>query len=261
MSKIIEVKELFFGYDESPVLNGINFNIEKGMFVSIIGPNGSGKTTLLKIISSVFSPLSGSVLLKGKDIRKYRKRDIAKIMAFVPQQLNMEFEFTVLDIVLMGRSPYLTPFQTESKKDMDIAMDAMSMTNTLHLKDKRITEISGGERQRAIIACALAQTPEVLLLDEPISNLDIQHQLDVMGILKKLNKQNNMTVVTVLHDLNMAAEYSDAVMLLKDGKLLQWGHPSKVITKENIKNAYNASVYMMENPLSGTPHIIPIPQV
>jgi len=258
LNSIIEVKDLCFDYDGVPVLKNVNFNIEDGTFISIIGPNGSGKTTLLKNISSILSPTSGKVDIKGKDVRCYKRRELAKYIAFVPQNTNTDFEFTIMDIVLMGRSPYLGIFQSETEKDIKIATDAMLMTNVLELKDKKITEISGGERQRVIIACALAQTPEIILLDEPVSNLDIQHQVDVLSILKKQNRENNMTVVTVLHDLNLAAEYSDIIMLLKDGRLIKSGTPEDVITLDSIKSAYNADVYMMQNPVSGRPHVIPI---
>lgn len=258
MSSIIEVNGLKFSYGQKNILNDMSFEIEKGAFVSIIGPNGSGKTTLLKNMSSVLLPSGGSIILEGRDTRKYKKRELAKLMAFVPQSMSIDFEFPVMDIVLMGRSPYIKPFQSETEKDYEIAVDAMKMTNTEGLMNKKITEISGGELQRVIIACALAQTPKVMLLDEPVSNLDIQHQIDVLCILKKLNRENNMTVVTVLHDLNLASEYSDVVMLIKDGSLVQSGPPRDVITKENIKFAYNAHVYMTQNPVSGKPHIIPL---
>lgn len=258
MKPIIDVRNLEFSYGEKPVLNNINLSIDEGTFVSIIGPNGSGKTTLLKNMSGVLNPVSGNISFKGKEIRKYKKRELARHLAFVSQNTQVDFNFTVMDIVLMGRAPYMGPFESETVKDMEIAEKVMSMTNIYELKNKKITEISGGERQRVIIACALAQTPEVILLDEPVSNLDIQHQVDVLGILKKLNRENNMTVVTVLHDLNLAAEFSDIIMLLKEGKMLYSGTPFEVITVSNIENAYKTSVFMTKNPVSGNPHIIPI---
>lgn len=257
MSTIIEVKDLYFNYDKNIVLDKMSFNIKEGTFVSVIGPNGSGKTTLLKNLSSILVPTRGSILFKGKDIRKYKKRELAKCMAYVPQNIATDFEFTVMDIVLMGRSPYMGLFQSENAKDIQLAIDAMKMTNILSFKDKKITQISGGERQRAIIACALTQTPEVMLLDEPVSNLDIQHQIEIMGILKKLNRSSNMTVITVLHDLNLAAEYSDVVMLIKDGALIQSGSPVEVITSANIAMAYNTNICMTTNPKTGNLHIIP----
>lgn len=261
MHPIIEVKNINFCYGEKPVLKDINFIITKGTFVSIIGPNGSGKTTLLKNISSLLAPSEGLILLEGRNIGKYKKKELARKLAYVPQSITTDFEFSVMDIVLMGRSPYLSTFQSETKEDIELAVEAMRMTNTLELKDKKITEISGGERQRVIIACALAQTPQIILLDEPVSNLDIQHQVEVLSILKKLNREKGMTVVTVLHDLNLAAEYSDSIMLLKDGVLEHYGPPGGVITEDNIKKAYKTQIIMTTNPVSGKPHIIPVSKV
>lgn len=258
MEQVIDIKGIDFRYDEREVLEDISISVKPGSFVSIIGPNGSGKTTLLKCLSGVFTPERGSIKLKGKEIHKYSKRELARFLAYVPQSSSVDFGFSVMDIVLMGRAPYMGPFQSESPEDIRIADEAMNMTNILKLKDKKITEISGGERQRVIIACALAQTPEIILLDEPVSNLDIQHQIEVMGILKRLCIEKAMTVVIVLHDLNLAAEYSDTIMLLKDGKVLCSGVPYEVITEKNIESAYETSIYMTQNPISGNPHIIPI---
>lgn len=257
---ILEVKDLCFNYEEKHILNHINLKIDEGSFVSIIGPNGSGKTTLLKAMSSILAPNKGRITLKGKEINKYKRRELARLLAFVPQNTSIDFEFTAMDVVLMGRSPYMGLFQSEKDDDMLIAENAMKLTNTYSLKDQKITEMSGGERQRVVIACALAQTPEIILLDEPISNLDIQHQVEVLGILKKLNREKGLTVVAVLHDLNLSAEYSDSIILLKDGKLVESGKPVDVITEHNIQRTYNANVYMTSNPVTGNPHVIAIPK-
>jgi iron complex transport system ATP-binding protein len=254
----MEVRNLCFKYEDRNILDGISFGIKPGSFVSIIGPNGSGKTTLLKNMSSVLTPQGGSILLGGKDIRKYRRKELARCMAYVPQSTPMDFGFTVMDVVLMGRSPYISSFKSETLEDIRIAEDAMRMTNMMEFRDKKISQISGGEKQRAIIACALAQTPEIIMLDEPVSSLDIQHQIEVLGILKRLNREKKMTVITVLHDLNLASEYSDILMLLMDGKLMDSGSPARVITGENIRKAYNTDIYMTQNPLTGNPHIIPV---
>lgn len=258
MDEMINIKNINFNYDEKPVLKNINLHVKAGELVSIIGPNGSGKTTLLKCISGILPLKSGQITLGGRDISSYKKKELAKLMAFVSQNTSIEFAFSVTDIVLMGRSPYLGPFQSETLEDLKIAFDAMEMTNITYIKDKKVTEISGGERQRVVIASALAQTPKLLLLDEPVSSLDIQHQMEVMGILRRLTAEKNITVVTVLHDLNLAAEYSDEVILLKDGNVIKSGKPCEVITEDNIDYVYNTSIYMTKNPVSGKPHIIPI---
>jgi iron complex transport system ATP-binding protein len=255
---VLSIKNLYFSYEDKSILSNINIDIEKGKFISIIGPNGSGKTTLLKNMSSVLIPDRGKVFFQGKDIREYSRKQLSRYMAYVPQSSYINFEFTAGDIVLMGRSPFLKPFESEKAEDIKIAEDAMRMTNVFEIKDKRITEISGGERQRVMIACALAQTPQIILLDEPVANLDIQHQVEILSVLKKLSKINKVTVITVLHDLNLSAEYSDLVVLLKEGKIIEYGPPKDIITEENIKNAYNANVYMTKNPMTGNPHVIPI---
>lgn len=258
MGAIIEAVDLKFSYGENIILDGISFSIEKGTFVSIIGPNGSGKTTLLKNMSGVLHPSEGSVKFQGVDIWDYKKRELARHVAYVPQSTHVDFDFTVMDVVLMGRSPYMGSFQSETYEDIKTAEDAMNMVNVLKLKDKKITRISGGERQRVLIACALAQTPEVIMLDEPVSNLDIQYQVEVLGTLKRLCRTKGMTALVVLHDLNLSAEYSDTVILLNKGRLQYFGSPEDVMTKTNIEKAYNTAVYMTKNPVSGKPHIIPI---
>lgn len=258
MGAIIEVSDLKFSYGENIILDGISFSIEKGTFVSIIGPNGSGKTTLLKNMSGVLHPSEGAIKFEGVDIGKYKRRELARHMAYVPQSTYVDFDFTVMEVVLMGRSPYMGNFQSETYEDIKTAEDAMDMVNVLKLKDKKITRISGGERQRVLIACALTQTPEAIMLDEPVSNLDIQYQVEVLGILKRLCRTKGMTALVVLHDLNLSAEYSDSVILLNKGRLQHAGSPEDVMTKSNIEKAYNTDVYMTTNPVSGKPHIIPV---
>lgn len=258
MNTIIDVDGIKFTYGESTVLKDVSFSVERGTFVSIIGPNGSGKTTLLKNMSGVLHPSEGKISIKDKPLSAYRKRELARLMAFVPQSTSIDFGFTVMDIVLMGRAPYLGPFDSESIEDMAIAESAMEKVHIAELRDKKINEISGGEAQRALIACALTQSTEVLLLDEPVSNLDIQHQVEVLDIIKGMCIEKSMTVVAVLHDLNLASEYSDNIILMKDGILENSGKPEDVITEENIKRVYNTNIYMMANPLSGRPYVIPV---
>lgn len=258
MAPVIDVHNVTFRYENRAILDDINFSIECGTFFSIIGPNGSGKTTLLKNISYILPPEKGTIMINGRDLKSYRKRELARNVAYVSQNTQSDFEFTVMDVVLMGRAPYLKPFESESLKDVEIASECMKLTGVFDLKDKKITEISGGERQRVQISCALAQKAGILLLDEPVSNLDIQYQVSILGMLKTLKEQKAITVVTVLHDLNLAAEYSDEIMLMKDGRVLKSGTPSEVLNEQNIKEAYKTDVYITQNPISGKPHIIPI---
>lgn len=252
----INVEDLNYSYDDKKILNDINIKLEKNKFYSIIGPNGSGKTTLLKNIGKVLPIEKNCIYIDGKEIHSYKIKDLAKKMASVPQNTNIDFDFSVLDVVLMGRSPYLKRFENESDKDFKIAKDVMEMTNTWHLKDKTINALSGGERQRVIIARALAQQSEIILLDEPISNLDMQHQIEILDTVKYLNKE--VTIVAVLHDLNLAAQYSDYLIMLKDGEIVSYGKPEEVLTEAHIKNTYNMDTYIFKNPVTGKPHIIPI---
>lgn len=254
----IDVKNLEFGYKENPVIKNISFNIKSGSFVSIIGPNGSGKSTLLKTINSIYKANRGTISLYGKDISSYKKRELAKTIALVPQDTNIEYDFTVEDIVMMGRHPYKKRFETELETDHKIVNEALELTNTLVLKDRAINQISGGERQRAIIARALAQKPAVILLDEPTSNLDINHQMDILNLLKKLNKESGLTVVLVIHDINLACRYSDEIILLHKGEILGIGTPEEVITVENVEDAYNMNVAIEKNKYTDTIHLTPI---
>lgn len=252
----INIENLNCSYGDRSILNNININFEKNKFHSIIGPNGSGKTTLLKNILRVLPVENKCIYIDSKDVNSFKSKDFAKKLSSVPQNTNIDFDFSVMDIVLMGRTPYLKRFESEKENDIKIVKEAMEMTNTWDLKDKSINELSGGERQRVIIARALSQESEIMLLDEPISNLDIQHQIEILDTIKYLNR--NVTIIAVLHDLNLAAQYSDSLILLKDGKVLSHGAVEEVLTEKNIRDAYNIDAYIMKNPVTGKPHIIPI---
>lgn len=243
----LEVKNLKFGYERELILKDISFNVEKGKFISIIGPNGSGKSTLLKNLNRIFTPREGKVAVESVDINRIKTKELAKKIALVPQNTIIDYEFTVEEIVLMGRYPHKRRFQREDDDDYKIVKEALEMTNTLHLKDRIITEISGGERQRVIIAKALAQNPSIILLDEPTSHLDINHQMEILSLLRKLNKEKGTTIVVVIHDINLASRYSDEVIMLNEGKIIGIGSPEKVITKENIEFAYNIKVAIEKN--------------
>ncbi|MBC2397710.1 ABC transporter ATP-binding protein [Clostridium tetanomorphum] len=252
----IVINNLHCSYGDKKILKNININFEKNKFHSIIGPNGSGKTTLLKNIQKILPIENNCIYIDGKDLNSFKNKDLAKKIASVPQNTNIDFDFSAMDIVLMGRTPYLKRFEKEKDTDLIIVKEAMEMTNTWYLKDKNINELSGGERQRVIIARALAQESEIILLDEPISNLDMHHQIDILDTIKYLNR--DITVIAVLHDLNLAAEYSDSLILLKNGNVLCKGTPKDVLTESNIRDAYNINTHIIKNPITGAPHIIPI---
>lgn len=254
----IEVKKLKFGYKENLVLKEISFNIKKGKFISIIGPNGSGKSTILKLLNNIYHPNSAEILIHGKDINSFKKKDLARKMALVPQNTIIDYEFTVEEVVLMGRHPYKGRFERENGDDTKIVKESLELTNTLHLRDRVITELSGGERQRVLIARALAQNPSIILLDEPTAHLDINHQIEILNLLKKLNKDKGTTIVLVIHDINLGIRYSDEVIMLNKGKILGKGTPEKVITKDNIELAYDLKVAIDRNKHTDTIYLTPI---
>ncbi|GAA0178837.1 ABC transporter ATP-binding protein [Clostridium sediminicola] len=255
--EIIKIENLDFKYGDITILRDINVTIDKGDFCCIIGPNGSGKTTLLKNISRIVNPNKKSIFINGKDIRKYDNKEIATQMALVPQNTYIDFEFTVFDIVLMGRNPYINRFGKESEEDLMQVEDAMKKTNTWNLKDKNINKISGGEMQRAIIARAIAQQTDIILLDEPISHLDINHQIEILDSLRRYSIEENKTIVMVLHDLNLAAEYSSKILMLNKGQIVEKGSVDKVLTEQNVKQVYKLNFTIIKNPMTNKPLIIP----
>jgi len=254
----LEVRNIYFSYDNRDVIRNVSFNIEEGEFLSIIGPNGSGKSTLLKTLNNVYIPKSGEIQVKGKPVDSYKKKDLAKLIALVPQDTNIDFEFKVQEIVAMGRHPYKGRFQREDKDDMDIVYKSMELTNTFDIKDRLINEISGGERQRVFIAKALAQDPEIILLDEPTSHLDINHQMDILSLLRRLNEEKKITVVLVIHDINLACRYSDRIVLLKNGEIVGAGSPEEVITTVNVEQTYGMKVAIEKNKYTDHIYLTPI---
>jgi iron complex transport system ATP-binding protein len=245
-------------YGSTKILSGVTLEVKPGDFVGILGPNGSGKTTLLKSISRVLKPHVGAILIDKDDIYSIKPVDVAKKMAVVPQDSSVGFNFSVMDVVLMGRNPHLGRFQMESPKDVEIAKKAMQLTNTWHLVDRQINELSGGERQRVIIARALAQEPQILLLDEPISHLDIINQLELMDLVKGLCDKKQLAVLAVIHDLNMAARYCTSIMMLKEGTVYAFGEVDKVLTTENIRNVFDVDAIVRKNAATNSLYVIPL---
>lgn len=254
----IKINHLNFSYGENRILEDININIPKGSFVSIIGPNGSGKSTLLKNIAKNLEPKSGEIWLETINLLGMSPLELAQKMAVVPQTFNIDFPFSALEAVLMGRTPFLKRFQSEGEKDHALAQWAMELTNTWHLKDRSVTEVSGGELQRIIVARALTQEPEIILLDEPTAHLDIQHQMELLELLQSLNNTTGLTVVAVLHDLNLASQFSEDVIMMKNGSIFATGKSSQVLTTDNIRSVYEMEVLLLENPLNQKNNIIPL---
>lgn len=255
---VLEANRIVYSYTRKPVVNDVSLEVKKGEFMSILGPNGSGKSTLLKTLSHIYIPVSGEIVLMGKPLDTYKRKEIAQRIAMVPQDTSLDFEFTVEEVVLMGRHPFLGRFGKEDVLDMDLAYEAMERTNTLHIKDSLITEISGGERQRVFIAKALAQNTSIMLLDEPTSHLDINHQIEILELLKRLNSEKELAIVLVIHDINLAARYSDRILLMKNGEIVDQGSPETVITPESIENTYGMKVVVETNRYTGHVTVTPI---
>ena len=253
---MIEINNVSFSF-EKEVLKNININIERGKFYTILGPNGSGKTTLLRILSKSLHMDKGEIFIDEKELTQIKPKVLAKEMAVVSQNTEFEFEFLVQDIVLMGRTPHISRFRLESGEDIEIAKNAMQMTNTWEFRDKSINTLSGGERQRVVVARAIAQKTGIILLDEPISHLDIHHQIEIMNQLKQLNKNENITIIAVLHDLNIAAAYGDHMILMHDSGVYKNGTPEEVLTEDIIKKVYGLEVYITKNPKTGKIFIMP----
>jgi len=258
VQSIIQVEHLSSGYDKNIILREIDFDVAQGEFLGIIGPNGCGKSTLLRTMTRVLAPAEGQILFRGKDVKEISLNHLAKSCAFVSQDTLINFSFTCLEVVLMGRLPYLNRFQTESSRDFEIAHEALKSTDCFHLLSREVNELSAGERQRVLMARALAQQPEVLYLDEPTSHLDIGHQTEIFDLLKSLNKDRGLTVICVLHDLNLAAEYCDNIIVLKQGRLKAKGAPHEVLDYKMVEEVYNTVVVLEKNPVSGRPHLIPV---
>ncbi len=245
-------------YGSATVLEDVSLSVKEGDFVGIIGPNGSGKTTLLKSISRVLKPHKGTILLDKDDIYSLTGSEVAKQLAVVPQDSVIGFSFLALDVVLMGRNPHMSRFQMESTKDLSIARRVMELTNTWHLAERPINELSGGERQRVIIARALAQEPKVLLLDEPMTHLDIINQLEIMDLVKDLCSKQGLIVLAVFHDLNMAARYCNLAVLLKSGKVFSTGRLDDVLTSDNIKTVFRVDAIVQRHLVTNSLYVIPM---
>lgn len=253
---MLHLQSVSAGYAGGLVLQDVTLNIAAGDFIGLVGPNGSGKTTLLRVLSGVLPARQGEVRLGNRKLQEMSRRDIAKQVAHLRQDCELGLAFSVREMVVMGRSPHLPRFGRETPHDLAIVERALDLAHVAHIADRPITEISGGERQRAFIAMCLAQEPQVFLLDEPISHLDIGHQLSVLNLLRNLSRQAHMTVVAVFHDLNLAAEYCDRLVLLDQGRVAAAGVPEDVLTIERIQEIYGATVLVGRNPVSGSPQVV-----
>lgn len=253
MESFLKIENMVCGYADHFNLEKINLKLPKGSFAGIIGPNGSGKTTLFKGISGDLKLKSGNVVLDAIDLPTLPLRKFAQKVAVVSQNTEIT-DITVEDYVLLGRMPYRSNFHFfESKNDIEIAHEYMKLTDVYRFRNKYLTELSGGEQQLAAIARALTQEPQLLLLDEPTSHLDITHQVQVLNLIQNLNRKLNLTVLIIIHDLNLAGEYCDYLIMMNQGKVHIQGTPTNVLTYQTIEEVYNTVVITRENPVSKRP--------
>jgi iron complex transport system ATP-binding protein len=252
----LEMRHVSLGYDHHPVLKDITFKASPGQFVGLIGPNGSGKSTIIKALSHVVQPTAGDIFVGGRDIKEIPRRELACLVGVVPQLPILPSTFTAFEIVLMGRNPHLGLLQSESQKDWNLTREAMEKTSTIPLADRHINELSGGEIQSLLIARALVQETSAILLDEPTANLDIGRQMDMLELIRNLCREKNITAIAALHDLNLAAQYCDRLLLIDDTGIFAQGTPQEVITDANIKEVYGVEHCVFKHPVNGLPTVI-----
>ena len=260
---MLQASDVVFGYRAAPVLRGVSLEVPADGFVGILGPNGSGKTTLLRILAGTLAPTSGRVSLDGVELGRIGRADLARRMGVVPQETRLAFDFTVLEVVLMGRYPHLGTFEIEGPRDIAIAEDALAATGTRELEHRAFTTLSGGEKQRVIIAAALAQIASagdraaILLLDEPTAALDLAYQLEIATLLRDLQKRVRIAIVVSTHDLNFAAGLCRSLVLLKQGTVLASGPTTDVLTADRIRTLYGVDAEIRHHDAAG--HLVVVP--
>ncbi|MEZ5286210.1 MAG: ABC transporter ATP-binding protein [Vicinamibacterales bacterium] len=250
-----------YGADATAVVDDVTLEIPRGGLVGILGPNGSGKTTLLRLLSGTRQPRTGTVTLDGQPLRRLPRRDIARRVAVVPQETTLAFEYTVLEIVLMGRHPHLGLFEVEGPADYAMAREALAATGTAHLEGRAFHTLSGGEKQRVVIAAGLAQASDVLLLDEPTASLDLGYQLDVATLLTTLNRDRGVTMAVSTHDLNLAASICSSLVLMRDGRVLAAGPTLDVLTPAHVRALYDVEASVRVDAASGHALVVPVRRV
>ena len=253
---MIELKNVSCGYEDFPVLKDISLQIAEGDFCALLGPNGAGKSTLLYTMMGYLKPSEGSITIFGKGILNTKRSWLAKQLAFVPQETRSEFDHTVQETVLMGRYPYLGLWQSYSPEDYEAVDAVLENLKLTELKHRWFSEISGGEKQRVLIARALVQQTPFILLDESLSQLDINYQIEIMKLLKAIHSKENKTVLLVSHNLNLASNYAERLIFIKEGKLLAAGKPQDLMQKETLKELFAVELDIMQNPHTGRPNII-----
>jgi len=260
MPPAVLAKDLQVFYGWQPVLRDLSLEVPAGAFFIIIGPNSSGKTTLLRAMAGAVQPRQGRLEIWGRPVGQFSQRALARLLAVVPQRVATDIPFTVQEVVLMGRSPHLGWLGLEKEKDLELAAEAMAITNVSHLARRPLPQLSGGELQRVSIARALCQQPRILLLDEPTAALDPAHQVKIMDLMARLQQERGLTIVMVSHDLNLASMYADQLLLLKEGRRISSGSPLEVLTYEQLEQAYGCALLVDESPLGKVPRVNLVPQ-
>ncbi len=255
----IDARGIAVRYGSREAISNIDLRVAPGEILGIIGPNGSGKSTLVRALGGLRAPDRGEVLLDGRGLDTIGRRERGRVIALVPQETHVSFPLKVRDLVLLGRSPHTGAFGWESARDLDVARRAMERTDVLALADRPIDELSGGERQRAVLARALAQEPRVLLLDEPTTYLDLRHTVLLLDLVATLCAEEQLTVVLVLHDLNLAGMYCDRLALLSDGHLHSYGAPAEVLVYKDLCEVYGTDLYVAPNDVTGQIVVLPLP--
>jgi len=251
---MLEVRNINFSYSK-PVLKGVSFAVGSGELLAVLGPNGSGKSTLIKIIVGMLKPASGAVLIDGRNSASMSRRDAARIIGYVAQESTVRFPLTAMELVLQGRFAQGGLIGFESDRDVTEAEWAMRVTETTEFATSPVTELSGGERQRVMLARALAVRPRLLVLDEPVANLDISHQVKMLDLVQTLTTEHEMSAIVVTHELNLAADFATAALLLKSGELVAVGKPESVMTESLLRNVFETDLLVDQNPASGSPRV------
>jgi len=239
-------------------MDAVSFDVRRGTILGVLGPNGSGKTTLLRLMAGTLAPLAGRMLLDGRDVGRFSRRDLARKVAVVPQETHSTFDFTAIDIVLMGRYPHLGPFELEGARDLTIAQEALAAVGMADLSDRLFGTLSGGEKQRVVIASALAQTSDALLLDEPTASLDLGYQIEIAALLTRLNRERGTTMVISTHDLNLAAALCSEIVLVRGGRVLAHGLTADVLTAAHVRALYGVDADVQFHPRAGHVTVVPI---
>lgn len=253
---MIKLENISVSYQNRKVINDLSLKFNRGEFCALLGPNGAGKSTLLRLIVDPHLDKEGDLFISDKKFEEWDRQELAKHLAIIPQDFHLQFDYKVEDLVLMGRFPYLGNWKNYTETDKSIVDKILVDLDLGDIREKLYSKISGGERRRVSIARALAQQTEVLLMDEAFANLDVNHQLEIMQLLWEINREHNKLIILVSHNINLASEYCDRIIMLKKGEVIADGHPEQIVTAANIESLYNAKLEIINNPVTGKPNLI-----